>query len=84
MAEAITQAIAWLIAWAASVGLDAFIGKWVAYFTIAWENHASERARLAFKAAVKDLKLKAKAKAEQGDAREAWRQSVKKDEPKTP
>lgn len=60
MADAIVQIIAWVLAAGASIGIDALIGKWVAYFTIAMENAASDRARKAFADAVAAFKAEAK------------------------
>ncbi len=45
----IINAIAALVAWFAAKQVDDILGKWVAYFTIAFQNAASERAKRAYR-----------------------------------
>lgn len=56
MAESIISLIASIIGILAAWGLDALMGKWVAYFTIAWETKASAAARKAAAEAVASYK----------------------------
>lgn len=45
----IVNAIAALVAWFAASKVDDILGKWVAYFTIAFENAATERAKASYR-----------------------------------
>ena len=45
----VVNAIAALVTWFATHKVDEILGKWVAYFTIAWENAATERAKRAYR-----------------------------------
>lgn len=44
LATAIVQVIASILAYLSARGIDHIVGKWVAYFTIAWQKVASDRA----------------------------------------
>lgn len=44
MATSIVQIIASIMSYLAARGVDAILGKWVAYFTIAWEKVATKKA----------------------------------------
>ena len=48
-------AIAALIAWFAAKKVDDILGKWVAYFTIAWENAATGRAKRSYREKVAEV-----------------------------
>lgn len=56
MTNAIFTIIASVLSIAAALGLDALLGKWVAYFTIVWETKASASARKAAADAVASYK----------------------------
>ena len=70
MIEAIIQAIASLLSWAAVKGIDSLVGKWLAYFTIAFEEKASEKAKAAFSETISNIKKNMPEKAKAWDE---WR-----------
>jgi hypothetical protein len=70
MIELITKIGGPILSWLAAKGIDALIGKWLAYFTIAWEQFASNSAKDAFNAAMADLKSKS---VDHAKAWEDWR-----------
>jgi hypothetical protein len=78
MIEAIAKILASAVGYFAAKGIDAIIGKWVAYVTIAFETQASDKARAAFNETMAILK---KNLAEKGKAWESWRD--KKSTPNT-
>jgi hypothetical protein len=49
IATSVVQIIASVLGYLAARGIDAIIGKWVAYFVIAWEKAASDKALAEFK-----------------------------------
>jgi hypothetical protein len=52
---AIVQLIASVFAYFVARGLDALLGKWVAYFTIAWDHVASKAALEEYRKTRSDL-----------------------------
>lgn len=70
MITAIIQALASGISWLAAKGVDNIIGKWLAYFVIAFEERASEKAKLAFAETLGEIK---KSMPEKAKAWETWR-----------
>lgn len=74
MANAIVSIVASVLSYLATRGLDKALGKWVAYFTIAWEQSATISARHAWQSKIRELKLAMPGKY---DEREKWRQHVK-------
>ena len=58
MAEGIVKIIASLLELFVTLKIDAIVGKWVAYFIIAWENFKSEKAKTSFNQAMADFKAK--------------------------
>lgn len=74
MEGSIVQIIASVLAYLSARGIDMIIGKWVAYFTIAWEKVASQKALDQFRetknSLVKDMPDKWK-------EWEKWRDSTK-------
>lgn len=56
MTTAIFQILSSVIGLFVGLGLDALLGKWVAYFTIVWETKASEKSRAAYSKAIADFK----------------------------
>jgi hypothetical protein len=71
MVEAIVQAIAEGLSYLAVRGIDGIVGKWLAYFTIAWEQVASDASRAAFNSAMGRIKDQSPVKAQ---AWADWRQ----------
>lgn len=49
MTKAIVTALSYILGWAAAKGLDILVGKWIAYFTVAWEISATARGKAAFR-----------------------------------
>lgn len=49
MATSIVQILAAAISYFAARGIDAIIGKWIAYLVVAWEASASKAAREQFR-----------------------------------
>lgn len=47
--SAIVSAVAWVIGWFAARGIDQILGKWVAYFKIAWDNAATANAQSSYR-----------------------------------
>lgn len=47
--EAVLKILLYSLGWLAARGFDAIIGRWVAYFTIAWESTATEAGKKAFR-----------------------------------
>lgn len=80
MAESIISIIASVLGLAAGIGLDALLGKWVAYFTIAWEGFQNENAKKAFGEAVAAFKAAQKP----NDPWDAFRRSAGKPEASAP
>ena len=74
MAGSIVKIIASLLELFVTLKVDAIVGKWVAYFTIAWESFKSEKAKSAFNEAMLDFKEKAKANSGVWDE---WRKGKK-------
>lgn len=72
MAESIIRIIASLLELFVTLKIDSIVGKWVAYFTIAWENFKSEKAKTAFNDAMTDFKEKSLKNAGTWDE---WRKS---------
>lgn len=62
-----------LMEFLAAVGIDKIIAKYLAYFMIAWQNLANEKAKAQFDSAINDVKLNAPAKAK---AWEDWRKKA--------
>jgi hypothetical protein len=60
---AVLQIVAWLASW----GIDRFIAKWIAYFQIAWENHANDEAKAIFDATIHRVKINMPEKAKAWD-----------------
>lgn len=44
MASSIVQIVASVLAYLSARGIDQIVGKWAAYFSIAWEKVASQKA----------------------------------------
>lgn len=63
MVDSIISAIASGIAWLASKGIDSLIGKWLAYFVIAFEQRGNDNAKNAFTETINALKLNSPDKA---------------------
>lgn len=74
MVESILALCAAIASYLAALGLDKIIGKWLAYFTIAWENNASEASKAAFDQAMSDIK---KSMPDKTAAWDAWRDRAK-------
>lgn len=72
MAASIVQLIAAIVSWLAAKGIDSLIGKWAAYFTIAWEKSSNEKMRVSFSETVDKMKIDLPAKHKDW---EAWRKS---------
>ena len=60
MAETILKIFEYALGLGAAIGIDAIIGKWVAYFTIAWENWENKKAKESFASAINEFKAKQK------------------------
>jgi hypothetical protein len=74
MDKAIVTAIASLLSLAAAFKIDAVLGKWVGYFTIAWRTKASEAAR----AATREIFARLRPELAAGYAsREEWRRRAR-------
>lgn len=56
MAEGIVTIVAAVLSYLAARGIDKLIGKWAAYFTIAWEKSSNEAMRKEFSEVVDRLK----------------------------
>lgn len=74
MASSIIQIIAAILAYLSARGVDAIIGKWAAYFVIAWERVASEKALNQFRETRNDL---VSGMPEKWKEWEKWRDSIK-------
>lgn len=74
MATGIVQIIASVLSYLSARGIDALIGKWVAYFTIAWEKVASEKALSQFRSTKEEL---VKNMPDKWKEWETWRNSTK-------
>lgn len=70
MATAILQLCASLFGYLAARGIDAIVGKWLAFAVIAWEEKASERSKAEYAKAMLAIRDNMPAKAA---AWEAWR-----------
>jgi hypothetical protein len=55
IATSIVQILASVLGYLAARGVDDIVGKWFAYFTIAWEKVASQRALNTFRETKDDL-----------------------------
>jgi hypothetical protein len=55
VAGSIVQIVASVLAYLSARGIDAIIGKWAAYVTIAWEKAASKKALEQFRQTRTDL-----------------------------
>lgn len=73
LATAIVQMIASIIAYFVARGLDSILGKWVAYFTIAWEKVATEQALQSFRETQNQLASQMPEKWKEWDE---WRQKL--------
>jgi hypothetical protein len=73
MAEAILKIVGYTIAWLVAKGIDKILGKWVAYFSIAWEDSANRVAKDEFRKAVVEIREGMKAKSGDWDA---WRKRI--------
>jgi len=67
---AIIQGLASLVGYLSAKGVDALVGKWVAYLNIAFEQSGSERAKKAFSETMSVIKFSSPEKAK---AWEEWR-----------
>lgn len=74
MTTSIIQAVASIIAYLASIGLDMIVGKWVAYLVIAFEEKASAKAKESFSKTIEEIKKDMPKKAE---AWNEWRNRIK-------
>lgn len=70
MIASIVSAMASVLGWFAAKGIDDIVGKWLAYFTIVWEQQASDRAKAAFDVTMRALKSQ---DAEKAKAWDDWR-----------
>lgn len=70
MVESILKITASIFSYAAAKGIDAIIGKWLAYFVIAFEQQASERAKTSFAGTISNIKKNMPEKAKAWDE---WR-----------
>lgn len=70
MVNSILQLCASIFGYLAARGIDAIVGKWLAYIVIAWEERASDKSKLAYAEAMRDIKANMPAKA---TAWENWR-----------
>lgn len=70
MAKAILQLCASLFGYLAARGIDAIVGKWLAFVVIAWEERASDRSKAEYATAMISIKQDMPAKAA---AWESWR-----------
>ena len=70
MATAILQLCASIFGYLAARGIDAIVGKWLAFAVIAWEERGSAKSKEAFNLAMRDIKQNMPAKAA---AWEEWR-----------
>ena len=73
MATSIISILASGVAWFAAKGLDSLLGKWLAYFIIAFEERASDKAKAAFSESLNAIKANAPEKAQ---AWADWRKRV--------
>jgi hypothetical protein len=72
--NAIIQGLASIFGYLAARGIDAIIGKWLAYALIAWEKESSERSRQEFDKAIRAIK---QSSAEKSKAWDDWRERTK-------
>ncbi len=70
MVESILALCASIFGYLAARGIDAIVGKWLAYIVIAWEERASEKSKSEYAAAMASIKANMPAKAA---AWESWR-----------
>lgn len=78
MVTAIVQGLASLVGYLSAKGIDAIVGKWVAYVNIAFEQAASERAKKAFAETMAEIKASSPEKAK---AWEEWRKRATQSSP---
>ncbi len=74
MAPSIVQIVAAILAYLSARGVDAILGKWAAYVTIAWEKVASQNAMATFHATRNAL---VKEMPDKWKEWEKWRDSIK-------
>ncbi len=74
MVPSIVQIIASILAYLSARGVDKIIGKWAAYFVIAWEKVASQGALDEFRQTRNDL---VKDMPDKWKEWEKWRESIK-------
>lgn len=55
MPPMVVSLIASVITWILTKGVDRIFGKWVAYFTVAWNNAASDKAKEAYNQSITDI-----------------------------
>jgi hypothetical protein len=72
MASSVVKIISLILGFAVAFGIDKIIAKWVGYFTVLWEKHASEKALKSYNEAVADFKKQSEGAGEQW---EKWRQT---------
>lgn len=78
MVDSILKLCAAIVGYLAARGIDAIIGKWLAYFIIAWEERASDKSKAAFAEAMKSIKESMPSKAA---AWENWRKRAAETNP---
>jgi len=72
MAKAILGILGSVFSWAAAKGIDKILGRWLAYFIIAFEERASNQAKSSFNEAIDEIKANSKEKAKAWDE---WRKN---------
>lgn len=70
LAKPILEILAAVFGYFSARGIDAILGKWLAWAVIAWEQRSSEASKAAFNQAMTEIKTDMPAKAE---AWENWR-----------
>jgi len=81
LAESIMQILAGVIGLLAAWGIDKMVGKWLAYFVIAWEEKATKEAHAAFSETLAAVK---KDMPKKYAAWEEWRKRAQEAPPRTP
>lgn len=79
MATSIVQIFASLVSYLAAKGIDAIIGKWIAYVNVAWESSRSEKALEAYRHTIEELSRNLPEKHAKWDE---WRKSKQGSAPK--
>ena len=73
LVKPILEIIAYTLSWLAAKGIDAILGKWLAYITAVWEVKASDTAKAAYAAALTEIKTAMPIKSDKWDD---WRRNA--------